>query len=171
LNNIRESKTRSLDRLIFALGVRMVGERTAGILADHFGSLDALAAASREELEEVFEVGPKVASSIYNYFREPRNMQLIESLRKEGLRFEQEKKERRGTALAGKSFVLTGTLERWSRDEAKRKIEQAGGRVSGSVSKKTDYVVAGSDPGSKLDKAKELGVPVIGEQELEGMLK
>jgi len=171
LGEIRESKSCSLDRLIFALGIRMVGERTAAILADHFGSLDALAAASREELEEVFEIGPKVATSIYNYFREPRNMQLIESLRKEGLRFEQEKKERRGTALAGKTFVLTGSLERWSRDEAKRQIEQAGGRVSGSVSKKTDYVVAGSDPGSKLDKAKELGVKVIGEEELEALLK
>jgi DNA ligase (NAD+) len=98
-------------------------------------------------------------------------MELIESLRKGGLRFEQERTERRGTALSGKTFVLTGTFERWSRDEAKRKIEQAGGRVTGSVSKKTDYVVAGSDPGSKLDKAKELEIPVIGEQELEALLQ
>ena len=119
----------------------------------------------------MFEVGPKVAASIHSFFREPRNAELIERLRAEGLRFTQERKAGRTTALAGKSFVLTGTLDRWTRDEAKRRIEQAGGHVTGSVSKKTDYVVAGSDPGSKLDKAKALGVAVIGEKELEGMLQ
>jgi DNA ligase (NAD+) len=170
LAEISESKSRSLERLIFALGIRFVGERTATLLADAFGTLDDLAKASLEELEAVFEVGPKVAASIHNYFREPRNRALLESLRKHGLRFTQEREAARGAALAGKTFVLTGTLERWSRDEAKRRIEQLGGRVTASVSKKTDYVVAGRDPGSKLEKAKELGVPVIGEQELEALL-
>jgi len=170
LSEIRESKANGLDRLIFALGIRFVGERTASLLVEHFGSLDTLAEASQEELEAVFEVGPKVAASIRNFFQEPRNRELIERLRKEGLRFTQEQKAARSSALAGKTFVLTGTLERWSRDEAKRRIEQAGGHVTGSVSKKTDYVVAGSDPGSKLEKAKALGVPVISEKELEAML-
>ncbi|OFV94977.1 MAG: DNA ligase (NAD(+)) LigA [Acidobacteria bacterium RIFCSPLOWO2_02_FULL_61_28] len=171
LTEIRESKGNGLDRLIFALGIRFVGERTASLLAEHFGSLDKLAEASPEELEAVFEVGPKVAASIHSFFREPRNGKLLEALRKEGLRFTQERKAGRTTALAGKTFVLTGTLDHWSRDEAKRRIEQAGGHVTGSVSKKTDYVVAGSDPGSKLDKAKALGVAVIGEKELEAMLQ
>jgi len=171
LAEIQESKSRSLARLIFALGIRFVGERTATLLADAFGSLDALAKASLEDLEAVFEVGPKVAASIHSYFREPRNMELIEGLRKEGLQFTQERKAARSASLAGKTFVLTGTLERWSRDEAKRRIEQSAGRVTASVSKKTDYVVAGSDPGSKLEKAKELGVPVISEQELEALLR
>jgi DNA ligase (NAD+) len=170
LAEIERSRASSLDRLIFALGIRFVGERTASLLAEHFGSLDKLSLASEEELEAVFEVGPKVAESIRNFFQEPRNREMIEHLRREGLRFTQERKAARSTALAGKTFVLTGTLERWSRDDAKRRIEQAGGRVIGSVSKKTDYVVAGSDPGSKLEKAKELGVPVIGEKELEAML-
>ena len=170
LSEIRESKANGLDRLIFALGIRFVGERTASLLVDHFGSLDTLAEASQEELEAVFEVGPKVAASIRNFFQEPRNRELIERLRKEGLRFTQEQKAARSSALAGKTFVLTGTLERWSRDEAKRRIEQAGGHVTDSVSKKTDYVVAGNDPGSKLEKAKALGVPVISEKELEAML-
>ena len=171
LAEVQQSRANSLERFIFALGIRFVGERTATLLAEHFGSLDKLAEASPEELEAVFEVGPKVAASIHSFFREPRNAELIERLRAEGLRFTQERKAGRTTALAGKSFVLTGTLDRWTRDEAKRRIEQAGGHVTGSVSKKTDYVVAGSDPGSKLDKAKALGVAVIGEKELEGMLQ
>ena len=170
LEEIRASKTRSLQRLIFALGIRFVGERTATILADHFGSLDELAKASAEDLETLFEVGPKVAASIHHYFREPRNMKLMERLRKEGLRFTQER-EARSMSLAGKTFVLTGTLERWSREEAKKRIEKAGGRVTASVSKKTHYVVAGADPGSKIDKAKSLGVPVISEQKLEALLQ
>jgi DNA ligase (NAD+) len=170
IEEIRKSKERPLDRLIFALGIRFVGERTASLLADHYGSMDALKDASQEELEAVFEVGPKVAASIHHFFREPRNRQLIERLRKEGLRFEQEKRVQRKKTLEGKTFVLTGTLEHYARDEAKQKIEQAGGRVTGSVSKKTDYVVAGADPGSKIDKARELGVRVIGEAELAALL-
>ena len=122
--------------------------------------------AGQEELEEVNEVGPRIAESIHEFFEEPRNRDLVDRLRKAGLTFSGKKRER-GTKLAGKTFVLTGTLTKYSRDEAKKLIEDAGGRVSGSVSKKTDYVVAGSDAGSKLDKAKELNVPVIEEDEME----
>jgi DNA ligase (NAD+) len=170
LSEIAESRKRSLDRLIFGLGIRFVGERTATLLADHYGSMKQLADAEPEDLESVFEVGPKVAASIHSFFRELRNQKLIERLREAGLRFTQEKKASKSTSLAGKTFVLTGTLERYSRDDAKKKIEEAGGHVTGSVSKKTDYVVAGSDPGSKLDKATALGVTVIDEKQLEAML-
>src|SRR6478752_270132 len=126
--------------------------------------------AGEEELQEVNEVGPRIAKSIVEFFQEPRNRELVEQLRKAGLTFTGNKKER-GTKLAGKTFVLTGTLSRYSRDEAKKMIEDAGGRVSGSVSKKTDYVVAGSDAGSKLDKAKELGVEVVGVNEMEALIR
>jgi DNA ligase (NAD+) len=122
-----------------------------------------------EELQEVNEVGPRIAASIHEFFAEPRNRKLVERLRKY-LTFTG-KKRQRGTALAGKTFVLTGALANYSRDAAKKLIEDAGGKVSGSVSKKTDYVVAGDDPGSKLDKAKELGVNVIGEKEMEKLVK
>jgi len=171
LAEIEQSRKNSLDRLIFALGIRFVGERTATLLAEHFGSLDKIAEASMEELEEVFEVGPKVAQSIHSFFREPRNHDLKERLRQEKLRFEQESKWQKGNSLAGKVFVLTGTLEHMTREEAKQRIEQAGGRVTGSVSKKTNFVVAGADPGTKLDTARELGVPVISEKELDALLK
>ncbi len=169
LREIEASKKLPLERVIFGLGVRFVGERTAQFLAEHFGSLEAVMAASAEELEEVNEVGPRIAESIVEFFAEPRNRELVEQLRQAGLTLAGEKKQR-GTQLAGKTFVLTGTLARLTRDEAKKLIEDAGGRVSGSVSKKTDYVVAGEEAGSKLDKAKELGVAVIGEAELEKLV-
>ena len=169
LDEIEASKKLPLGRVIFGLGIRFVGERTAQFLAEHFGSIDALMNASLEELEDVNEVGPRIAESIREFFDEPRNRELIKRLRDAGLTFAGKKRER-GTKLAGKTFVLTGTLARYSRDEAKKMIEDAGGRVSGSVSKKTDYVVAGSDAGSKLDKAKELGVPVIEEAEMEKLV-
>jgi DNA ligase (NAD+) len=169
LDEIEASKKLPLARVIFGLGIRFVGERTAQFLAEHFGSIDALMNASLEELEDVNEVGPRIAESIREFFDEPRNRELIERLRDAGLTFAGKKRER-GTKLAGKTFVLTGTLANYSRDEAKKMIEDAGGRVSGSVSKKTDYVVAGSDAGSKLDKAKELGVPVIEETEMEKLV-
>ncbi len=168
--NLREeidnSKKASLARLIFALGIRFVGERTGQLLADHFASLDKLAKATEEELLEVEEVGPRVAESILEFFREPQNLKVIEKLRKAGLQFESAKVHKPEGNLAGKQFVLTGTLPRYSRDEAKKMIEEAGGRVTGSVSKKTDYVVVGADPGSKLDKARSLGVKTIEEGEL-----
>ena len=169
LDEIEKSKTLPLERVIYGLGIRMVGERTAQFLAEHFGSMDALMNASEEELEQVNEVGPRIAESISEFFHEPKNRELVRRLREAGLTFSGKKRER-GTKLTGKTFVLTGTLAKYSRDEAKKLIEDAGGRVSGSVSKKTDYVVAGSDAGSKLDKAKELGVPVIEEAEMERLV-
>ena len=170
LEEIENSKRASLARLIFALGIRFVGERTGQLLADHFSSLDKLARASEEELLEVEEVGPKVAEGILEFFAEPRNREVIEKLRKAGLQFDQPKAHKSTGPLAGKQFVLTGTLPRYSRDEAKRMIEEAGGRVIGSVSKKTDYVVVGADAGSKLEKARSLGVKTIDEEELVKLL-
>jgi len=177
LDEIENSKKLPLERVIYGLGIRFVGERTAQLLAEHFGSMDALleaAALKNEEesvakLQEVPEVGPRVAEAIREFFAEPRNLQLVERLRKAGLQFKGKKKER-GTKLAGKTFVLTGTLAHYTRDEAKQKIEAAGGKVSGSVSKKTDFVVAGEEAGSKLDKARELGVKVIDEAEMERLV-
>ncbi len=166
LAEIEASKKLPLQRVIYGLGIRFVGERTAQFLAEHFGSMDALMKAEEEELRKVAEVGPRIAQSVLEFFQEPKNRDLVEQLRKAELTFTGKKRER-GTKLAGKTFVLTGTLTHFTRDEAKKMIEDAGGRVSGSVSKKTDFVVAGEDAGSKLDKAKELGVKVIGEEEMQ----
>jgi len=170
LSEIANSKKLPLERVIYGLGIRFVGERTAQFLAEHFGSIDALMKASEEELQQVNEIGPRVSAAIREFFDEPKNVALVKRLKEAGLRFTGEKRER-GTALAGKTFVLTGTLERHTRDEAKKLIEDAGGKVAGSVSKKTDYVVAGAEAGSKLDKAKELGVAVIEEDEMEKLVK
>jgi DNA ligase (NAD+) len=170
LREIEQSKKLPLERVIYGLGIRFVGERTAQFLAEHFGSMEAFMKASEEELRQVNEIGPRVSASIREFFDEPKNVALVEHLREAGLVFKGKRKER-GTALTGKTFVLTGTLARHTRDEAKRLIEDAGGRVSGSVSKKTDYVVAGAEAGSKLDEARELGVRVIGEEEMERLVK
>ena len=169
LKEIQGTKKLPLERVIYGLGIRMVGERTAQFLAEHFGSMDSLMKASEEELLEVEEVGPRIAQSIHEFFAEPSNVELVKRLEKAGLQFKGVKKVR-GTALAGQTFVLTGTLPTWSRDEAKKRIEDAGGKVSGSVSKKTNYVVAGDDAGSKLDKARELKVAVIDEDALKKLL-
>jgi DNA ligase (NAD+) len=170
LREIEASKKLPLERVIYGLGIRFVGERTAQFLAEHFGSMEALMNATEAELEDVNEVGPRIAQSIAEFFQEPANRKLVERLRDEARLSLTGKKKERGTKLSGKTFVLTGTLARYTRDEAKKLIEDAGGRVSGSVSKKTDYVVAGSDAGAKLDKARELGVKVIDEKELDGLL-
>jgi len=165
LKQIENSKQAGLMRLLMGLGIRMVGERTAELLAGEFGSMEAIEAASQEELEQVQEVGPKVAASVHEFFSIEKNRELIRRLAELGLRMTAEKKQRT-TQLAGLTFVLTGTFPTLSREEAKEKIEAAGGKVSGSVSKKTNYVVAGEEAGSKLAKAQELGVPVIDEAAL-----
>jgi DNA ligase (NAD+) len=172
LRNIDASRKQPLPRVLNGLGIPFVGERTAQILAETFGSLDAIAEADEEQLQEAEEVGPKVSESIRQFFHERRNRELVERLRKAGLTFEHAiKKKKTAGPLTGKVFVLTGTLPNITREEAKARIEAAGGKVTGSVSKKTDYVVAGADPGSKLDKANSLGVPVIGEPELLTLLQ
>jgi DNA ligase (NAD+) len=172
LRNIDASRKQPLPRVLNGLGIPFVGERTAQILADTFGSLDAIAQADEDKLQEAEEVGPKVSESIRQFFHERRNRELVERLRQAGLTFEHEiKKKKTAGPLTGKVFVLTGTLPNLAREEAKARIEAAGGKVTGSVSKKTDYVVAGADPGSKLDKASSLGVPVIGEPELLALLQ
>jgi DNA ligase (NAD+) len=170
IRNIDASRKQPLARVLNGLGMQFVGERTATILADSFGSLDEIAQSSMEELQQAEEVGPKVAHSIRRFFDEPRNRELVERLRQAGLTFTAPKKKRARGPLDGKTFVLTGTLPLWSREEAKEKIEAAGGKVAGSVSKKTDYVVAGDAAGSKLDKARDLGVAVIDEPALRKML-
>jgi DNA ligase (NAD+) len=169
LAEIEKSRRAPLDRVLFGLGIRFVGERTAQALAEEYGSMDALMEASREDLERVNDVGPRVSEAIREFFDEPRNRELVERLRAAGLRFTGEKRKKT-TQLEGLTFVLTGTLPNLSREEAKAKIENAGGHVSGSVSKKTNYVVAGADAGSKLEKANSLGVPVIDEAALLNML-
>ncbi|MFY9724154.1 MAG: helix-hairpin-helix domain-containing protein, partial [Bryobacteraceae bacterium] len=160
-----------LPRVITALGIRFVGERTAMLLAEALGSLDALAVASAEQLQSVEEVGPKVAESIVQYFREPRNRELVDRLRAAGLDFTYVSERPAGGPLKGLTFVLTGALPTLSRDQAKALIERAGGKVAGSVSKKTSYVVAGEDAGSKLDKARALGISVVDERELRRLLE
>jgi DNA ligase (NAD+) len=169
LGEIAASKKLPLQRVIFGLGIRFVGERTAQFLAEHFGSIGELQRADEAQLQEVDEVGPRIAESIVQFFAEPKNRELVKQLSRLGLTMSGEKKNR-GTKLTGKTFVLTGTLANYSRDQAKQLIEDAGGKVAGSVSRKTDYVVAGSDAGSKLDKAKQLGVSVIGEEEMKTLL-
>jgi DNA ligase (NAD+) len=171
VRNIEKSRKNPLPRVLTALGIRFVGERTAQLVAEHFGGLDAIARASIEELQAVGEVGPKVAESVYQFFREPRNGELVERLREAGLQFEYEGRRKQGGKLHGLTFVLTGTLPNLSREEAKQRIEAAGGKVSSSVSGKTNYVVAGDEPGSKLDKARELGISVISERELLEMVR
>ncbi len=170
LDEIAASKKNSLARLIYALGIRMVGERTAQLLADHFSSLDELAKAKEEQLFEVGEVGPKVAAAIAEFFSEPANRQIIRKLEKAGVRPTAEKRVIKSQKLAGKSFVFTGGLANRSREDAGKLVMQHGGKVSGSVSKKTDYVVVGTEPGSKYDKAKSLGVPILTEAEFEKLL-
>ncbi len=167
---IEASKKASLARLIYALGIRMVGERTGQLLAAHFSSLDELAAATEEQLLEVGEVGPKVSASIAEFFSESANQKIIKKLDKAGVRPTAEKRVVKSQKFAGKSFVFTGGLANRSREAAAELVQQHGGKISSSVSKKTDYVVVGTDPGSKHDKAKDLGVPILTEPEFEKLL-
>jgi DNA ligase (NAD+) len=170
LANIDASRRAKLPRILNGLGIPFVGERTAQFLAEEFGDLDKIAAATEEELQNAEEVGPKVSQSIRRFFAEERNRDLIERLRQVGFSFTHVVKKKMVGPLQGKTFVLTGTLPKLTREEAKARIESAGGKITGSVSKKTDYVVAGEEAGSKLDKARALGVKVIDEAELLGMI-
>jgi DNA ligase (NAD+) len=170
VDNIEKSKQNPLPRVLAALGIRFVGERTAELLAQEFGTMDALAAASAEGLERVEEVGPRISQAIIEFFAQPANLALIESLKDAGVDMTAEKRQRTAQ-LAGLTFVLTGTLPTLTRDEAKTKIEAAGGKTAGSVSKKTSYVVAGEEAGSKLEKAVELNIPVIDEAGLLALLE
>jgi len=170
LEQIRNSKDRGLARVLLGLGIRFVGERTAQLLAERFGSIDELRSATADQLMAVNEVGPRVADAIVEFFSNKKNQQLVDDLKSLGLKLTAEKRVI-GTALAGLTFVLTGTLPTLTRDDAKARIETAGGKVSGSVSKKTNYVVAGEEAGSKLDKARELNVPILDEPALLKLLE
>jgi DNA ligase (NAD+) len=171
LDALTVSKSTTLPRFIYALGIRHVGESTAKTLARHFGTLDALMVANEEEILAVEDVGPVVAQSILGFLHDPLNRELIEQLRAAGVHWDESAVERQSQHLNGKTFVLTGTLPNLKRDEAQALIEAAGGKVSGSVSKKTSYVVAGEEAGSKLAKAEELGVPVLDEEALLQLLE
>jgi DNA ligase (NAD+) len=170
LDKIQGSKRAGLARVLMGLGIRYVGERTAQLLAEEFGSIEALEKATAEELERVEEVGPRISQAIVEFFTVESNKDLIESLRDAGVDMTAEKKQR-STQLAGQTFVLTGTLPSLTREEAKKRIEDAGGKTAGSVSKKTNYVVAGEDAGTKLDKARQLNVQVIDEAKLLSLLE
>jgi DNA ligase (NAD+) len=172
LAQIEASKSRDLSNLIYALGIRHVGDRTAGILARQAGSLSALSEATVEQLDEIPEIGLTVAESVHDWFDDQGNRELCERLQAAGVKTEVEKTSDISDArFAGKQFVLTGTLASMTRDEARALIESRGGRVTSSVSKKTDYVVAGEEAGSKLEKARELGVEVIDESGFKKFLK
>jgi DNA ligase (NAD+) len=170
LDEIEASKKSPLPRLIYALGIDFVGERTAQLLASHFGSMEKLANASLDDLMEVNEVGPKVAQGVADFFSEPVNKKLIDRLRAAGVNMKEERQAPRGTKFAGMTFVFTGTLANRSREQAEALVAQQGGKVGSSVSKKTNYVVVGADPGSKFDKAKSLGVPILDEAGFEKLL-
>ena len=173
LRNVELSKRRPFERVLYALGIRFVGAQNAQILASEFGDIDALMAATSEQLEEVEQIGPRIAASVVAFFHEPRNRSVIEKLRRAGVTLRGPKRTRAAAAvgpLSGKTFVLTGTLPNLSREEATERIVAAGGKISGSVSSKTDYVVAGESPGSKRAKAEKLGVTIIDESGLKKLL-
>jgi DNA ligase (NAD+) len=170
LQEIARSKQAPLDRVLLGLGIRFVGERTAQFLAEAFGTMDRVMAATEEELERVPEIGPRISVAIREFFDVPANRELVERLRDAGLNFTAAK-TRNSSRLAGLTFVLTGTLPTLTREEAKQRIEREGGKVAGSVSKKTSYVVAGEEAGSKLDKARQLGVAILDEAKLLELLE
>ncbi|HZZ28918.1 MAG TPA: NAD-dependent DNA ligase LigA [Pirellulales bacterium] len=171
LEQIEASKSRGLARLLNALSIRHVGNRVATLLAEHFGSMKELSAASEEELSEVNEIGPTIAHSVYEFLHNPFGRAAIDDLAEQGVNMTAPKKSAATGPLAGKTLVVTGTLEKYSREEIEGLIEQLGGRAASSVSKKTDYLVAGEEAGSKLDKAKKLGVPILSEAEFNKLIK
>lgn len=172
LKEIEASRRQPFSSQIFALGIRFVGENVAKLLADHFSSIEEIAGASLEELQNIPGIGNRIASSIVEFFSIPQNRDLVNRLKQLGLFAAQAvKKKKKGSKLADLTFVITGTLDNYSRDEAKSTIEENGGKVSSSVSKKTDYVLYGSDPGSKLDKAEEIGVKILNEKDFEKLIR
>ncbi|MBC7104705.1 MAG: NAD-dependent DNA ligase LigA, partial [Firmicutes bacterium] len=171
LRAIADSKARSLAQLIFGLGIRHVGERAARVLAERFGSLERLMAASEEELQEIPEIGPKIAASVVAFFAAGENREIVRRLERAGVRTREEAVARGDLPLAGKTFVLTGALGRLTRPEAERLITELGGRVASSVSRKTDYVVVGENPGSKYERALSLGIPLLNEEEFLSLLE
>jgi DNA ligase (NAD+) len=171
IDSIEASKTKPLWRLVAGLGIRHIGGQTAQILAEHFGSLDEIMHAGAEQLQVVEQIGPKVAQAVYEYFHDNKNAAVINQLLSTGVKPQSPGKAKAKGRLAGKTFVLTGTLPNYKRSEVEKMIKDNGGRTSSSVSKNTDYVIAGADPGSKLDKALKLGVEVINEKQFLGMLE
>ena len=174
MEQIEASKQAGLARVLFGLGIRHVGTNVAGLLANHFGSMQALAAASEEDISQIDGVGPKIAASVREFFSVPKNVAVVERLRKAGVSLEQEgfgQEPESPQTLAGLTFVLTGTLEKYSRTEAGNQLKALGAKVSGSVSKRTSFVVAGASAGSKLAKAQSLGVPVLDEAALDHILQ
>jgi DNA ligase (NAD+) len=172
LNAIEKSKSQPFEKVLFALGIRYVGAGVAQKLAEHFGSIDALINASEEEILSVYEIGPSISRSVKQFFSDKHNLELIEKLKKAGLNFSSEqKKPVKDNFFKDKTFVLTGTLSSFSRDEAAARIKRLGGKVASSVSKNTDYVIAGEKAGSKLDKAKSLGVKILNEEEFLKLLE
>ena len=170
LDSIEAAKQRPLERVITALGIEGVGSTVAVSLANHFGSLDTLANASVEALDAIEGIGEALAESIYNWFRDPYHQSVLEKLRQTGVNMQGAVREKAGNQFEGMTFVITGTLPTLSRDAATELIEAHGGKVTGSVSKKTSYVLMGDSPGSKAEKAASLGVPIIGEEELQRLL-
>ncbi|MEG8990384.1 NAD-dependent DNA ligase LigA [Ignavibacteria bacterium 4148-Me] len=171
LTSIEKSKEKPFDKVLFALGIRYVGAGVAKKIADHFRSIDALMNASEEEIESIHEIGPSISKSIRRFFSDNNNIKLIERLKKAGLKFKSEEVKIASDKLKGKSFVLTGTLSSMSREEAKEKIILLGGHVLSAVSKNTDFVVVGENPGSKFDNAQKLGIPILSEEEFLKMIE
>jgi len=171
LGSIERSKERPFEKVLYAIGIRHVGDRTARVLAKHFKSVDNIIAASKEEIESIHEIGPRIAESVYDFFHTKSNLQMVEKLRKAGLNFEMEVTANASNKLEGLTFVVTGTLEKYKREEVEELIETLGGKAASSVSKKTSYVLAGAEAGSKLKKAESLGVKVIDEAEFDKLIK
>jgi len=170
INAIQDSKKQPLSRLVYALGIPFIGSKASFLLAQAFGSMDKLKAATYDELIKIPEIGTKMAESIVTFFKQEQTNKLLERLKSGGVNMEEQRRTEGIRPLENLTFVLTGTLEKYSRNEAKEIIENLGGRVAGSVSKKTDYVVVGKDPGSKYDKAVELGVKIIDENEFDKLI-
>ena len=171
IKSIQSRKKIKLERFLFGLGIPQIGEETAIDLAKILGNLEKIKNSSKEELKKINDVGPKVAESIYNWFREKKNLGFLQKLKKAGIVIKVQSLNVKLQKLQGKIFVLTGELEIMTRDEAKEKIRELGGDVSGSVSKNTDFVVVGTEPGLKLQKAEKLGVKIISEKEFLKLIK